>query len=1485
MNKYDCELNLSERNSLSVLVQHVKPNSLVLEFGPANGRMTRYMKEQLNCQVYAVESDKDAAEDAAKFTEKIVIASIENYSWRDEFKGMLFDTIIFADVLEHLYAPQDVLESVGDFLKPDGSVLISIPNIAHNSIIINLLKNQFDYSPTGLLDDTHIRFFTKNTFDALIEKAGFFRAFETAIFISPENTELLNSYNDLPHPISDFLRHNYYGEVYQFIYEIKKNKVETIGDFSDDHKPYANHFIQLFIEDDNGLSEENSIKLPVEQGDMVQIFAFDLKKYSTIKSLRLDPLDDSCVVCIESLQFIKANGCEVDAYTGLTSNAILNLANYYFFNTTDSNCYFSSLELTGVEKLYVRIRYTRTGRDALEISNKRIQEELAHNKAELEERQTELAHNKAELFSMQISLSWKITQPLRMISDMIQKYRLFFYSDIQHIEKSGLFDKHYYLTVNSDVQLANTEPLEHFVHYGWREGRNPSPTFNVQYYLTTHQDVALFKINPLVHYIKYGKKEGRSIYANGSQPHTTSKFWNLILLGKYAVKNPQLISRTILEVKHHGIKKTITKIKNKSYKNIELIVVNDSDKNLDWVKELDIGGISSLKLLNNDKEHGRCIAANIGLDNATGKYIMFLDDDDWVEAWHIDKLFKTIVANTDAVLAYTGALLVDENNNELWRFEFLPDKRQILAGNFMPIHSVLFCADVRNRGCRFDESLDIYEDWDFWIQLSRFGEFAYTPGISAYYVLANSGNSNAYVKHKAEATTRQLLKKWQSLWSEDDLVFLSQETIKAREIGNLRKKHTELERNNSELERKIHLMETSRSWKITKPLRYLRRFYENKTQRLLASLQKEGVIKTAKKIVLKLVVIETVHKEQLITSVFHTLKYAVTHPRLIQKFINEIRMYGIVHALNRAQSKIRGSGGLMNMQSYHYHQPVLESVIVSQMQSFTYKPLLSIIMPVYNVDPKWLHLAVESIKSQWYDNWELCIADDCSTSEATLSYLKTLDHPQIKITYLEKNLNISGASNEALSMAIGEYVALMDNDDEITPNALYEVVKAINETGAEFIYSDEDKLEMNGGFSEPHLKPDFAPDMFLSQNYISHLGVIKKSLINAVDGFTIGLEGSQDYDLYLKVFEHTNKIYHIQKVLYHWRKIPGSTAAEFSDKSYAQDAGVKAIKNAIKRRQIKAKVLNGKYPGTYRVQYDIIGNPLVSIIIPFKDKPELLKICIESIVFKSTYENFEIIGISNNSSEQATFDEMKRLEKFDKRIKFYEYNVPFNYSQINNYAVEKYANGEHIILLNNDIEIISPAWIESMLEHSQRDEIGCVGAKLYYPNDTIQHAGVTIGVLNLAGHNFRYLKRDVPAYFGRESVIYNVSAVTAACLMVKAKIFQELQGLNEENLKIAFNDVDFCLRVQEKGYRNIFTPYCEAYHHESISRGAEDNAEKLARFNSEIEYLQERHKEILKNGDPYYNPNLTLDREDFSLREPLKTPPLVIAGLTRNLPF
>ncbi len=584
-----------------------------------------------------------------------------------------------------------------------------------------------------------------------------------------------------------------------------------------------------------------------------------------------------------------------------------------------------------------------------------------------------------------------------------------------------------------------------------------------------------------------------------------------------------------------------------------------------------------------------------------------------------------------------------------------------------------------------------------------------------------------------------------------------------------------------------------------------------------------------------------------------------------KNIIDYIKKNGIKQSFNKANAILNNH--TTNLIEYNYIAPILTDEITEELNNFKYCPKISIIIPVYNVEPKWLDLAIKSIENQWYTNWEICIVDDCSTNQKTKKYLENIKNDKILVKFLDENLHISGASNEALKMSTGEYIGLMDNDDEITVDALYEMVKKIN-NGYTFIYSDEDKLDMDGKFCEPHFKADFSKDMLNSQNYISHFTVIKKDHIVEVDGFTLGLEGAQDYDLYLKIFdlcEKELKVCHILKVLYHWRKIPGSTASEFSEKSYAQDSGKIALENSIKRKDIDAIVLNGKKPGTYRLKYNVIGNPKVSIIIPFKDGKNLLTKCIESIL-KSTYENFEIIGISNNSKEEDTFKEMKSLKNIDKRIHFYEYNVEFNYSKINNYAVKNYSTGDYIVLLNNDIEILTKDWMEEMLGFAQRDNTGAIGAKLYYPNNTIQHAGVIIGLGGVAGHSHKYFTRYDNGYFHRLNIIQNFSAVTAAFLMVNKKKFEEINGLNENELKVAFNDVDFCLRLQEKGYLNVFTPYVEAYHYESISRGAEDSPEKVVRFNSEVNFMLKRHKGILESGDPFYNVNLTLDREDFTLK-------------------
>lgn len=1002
MSRYDFELDMDLRNSLSVIARRIKKGAHVLEFGPANGRLTKYLKEELGCHVCCVEIDEEAAKQTSLYCDKIVVGDIEEYGWVNEFEGMEFEFILFADVLEHLRNPKNVLLRCKDFLKEDGSIVISLPNIAHNSIIMELLKNRFGYRKTGILDDTHIKFFTYSSFALLLEEIGLFKSFEAGLFLGAQETEFDSEYDEFPEAVVEFLKNRGDAEIYQYVYELSaKGQKEIERDFEERAKIVTN-FVQLYVDTGDGINEEKSKQIDfVEQKKFV--FLLDEYAEKEIEEIRFDPLNDAIVLRLNSFLI-------------------------------DGEDFSSAVMSNG------------------------------------------------------------------------------FVSD------EGLF------------YFGNKDP----------------------------------------------------------------QMW---------IKLPEKMSVRLIEAE-----------------------------------------------------------------------------------------FETVFNGSKAIKK------VAEICNEA----------------------------VKRRDKQIDELKKISEN-------------------------------------------------------------LSKELVE----------------------------------QIAKTI-----YFENLAQSLRLKNRLKRVVK---KIV----------------------------PSGVWSFLKYLKN-------NSAFSKI---STVLNYRPFIYSAPILTEAIIDEMNNFKIKPLMSIVMPVFNVAPKWLDAAIKSVESQWYENWELCIADDKSTNKKTLNYLKSIKNPKIKVKFLEKNLGIAGASNEAAGFADGEYIVLMDNDDEITIDALYEIVKAVNENGAEFIYSDEDKIERGGSFSEPHFKADFAIDMFLSQNYISHIGAIKKSVFDLIGGWRDGFNGAQDYDLYLRVVEKTDKIFHIPKVLYHWRKVAGSTSMEFGEKSYANEAGRKALAEHIKRVGKKGAVFVGKRVGTYRVRYEIEKYPLVSIIVPFKDKPELLQMCLDSILNKSTYSNFEIIGVSNNSSQKETFDMMRYFEQRDNRISFYEYNVPFNYSKINNYAVFNYAKGEHIVLLNNDIEILTPQWIEAMLEFSQRVDVGCVGAKLYYPDNTLQHAGVIVGLGGVAGHSHKHFAKESPGYFNRLDIVQNLSAVTAACLMVKRTVYEELCGLDEHNLKIAFNDVDFCLRVLEHGYLNVFTPYCEAYHHESVSRGYEDNAQKIERFNSEIAYMRLRHEGVLERGDKYYNKNLTLDREDFSLRE------------------
>ena len=530
-------------------------------------------------------------------------------------------------------------------------------------------------------------------------------------------------------------------------------------------------------------------------------------------------------------------------------------------------------------------------------------------------------------------------------------------------------------------------------------------------------------------------------------------------------------------------------------------------------------------------------------------------------------------------------------------------------------------------------------------------------------------------------------------------------------------------------------------------------------------------------------------------------------------------------------------------------------------------PRIAVLMPIYNPDRSFLVNAIESVLQQAYGNFELCIADDASTVDYVRDILQSYREKdqRIKVIYAEQKKQSSMAFELALTLVEAGHMAIMGQDDLLTPDALYWLAKTIRQyPDAQLIYTDEDKIDLQGKRYEPYFKPDWNSELFLTHNFISHLGLYKTQQVKSLGGFNSAFDGAQDYDLALRYVADLSaeQIIHIPRVLYHWRELSTRATSGVLEKYYVQ-----VVTNALQQQHRPAEVTAHKQlPGALRVRYLLPDKlPLVSIVIPTRNGFHLLYRCVESIFAKTIYTNYELIIIDNGSDDIVTLRYLQRLQQ-DPRVTVISDENPFNYSALNNKAVE-HAKGEIIALLNNDLQIITEDWLGEMVSHVLHEEVGAVGAKLYYPDDTIQHAGVIGGLHGIAGHSHKHLPRENAGYCGRLLLVQNLSAVTAACLVVRKEVFDAVGGLDEKNLAVACNDVDLCLRIQEKGFYNVWTPYAEMYHYESSSRGYEDTPEKRARFNNEIAYMKHRWGETLLI-DPAYSPNLTLERDDFSFARP-----------------
>ncbi|MCX7109504.1 MAG: glycosyltransferase [Proteobacteria bacterium] len=893
-----------------------------------------------------------------------------------------------------------------------------------------------------------------------------------------------------------------------------------------------------------------------------------------------------------------------------------------------------------------------------------------------------------------------------------------------------------------------------------------------------------------------------------------------------------------------SLREAIVSVATQTHRDIELVVVNDGGVDVgSLVHAFATGSICKTVYESLQPGRGRVGAANAGLDLATGDYLLFLDDDDAISPEHITKLAQALKSSHAVVLAYADSRMIDMDGHPLGGFEGKFEPYQLMYGNRFPIHAALFRRAVLEAGaCRFDGQFDLYEDWDFWLQLQAQGPFCHVPGASASYKINPHGSGVHNVPGQRSHEYVEIRNKWRRRWPDNWLVDAFENAEKA----------SALERKLAELEIELNIARH----KLTR----LDRLAE--TQRAELALHKNDLI----------------FARNGYLGVLNSRVWQMTErPRALVTWLRRIKNRVVGRPVAAKSNQIDPHDPYASWVAAHDTLSAAQrQSIIANVHAMQRPPLISVLLPVYNAPVKFLQDAIESVRAQLYTHWELCIADDASTDgdmKTCLEHYAKLDS-RIRVGFRPENGHISRASNTALGMAKGEFVAMLYQDDMLPEHALYYVAKAIQEhPDAGIIYSDEDKLDEQDNRFGPYFKPDWNYELFLGQNFISHLGVYRRRLLNEIEGFRVGFEGSQDHDLALRCVERLQprQIIHIPRILYHWRMHSENTEYGIEAKPYALTAGVEAVNDHLKRTCPGATVeLNPQF-NNYRVRFPLpYPEPRVCIIIPTHNQLDLLRPCIDSIFTRTQYSNYEILVVDNNSDKADVIEYLNGLERRNK-IRVLRDGRPFNFSALNNAAVTL-TDAEFVLLLNNDVAVISPDWLGEIVAVASRTGIGAVGARLWYPDDTLQHGGFLLGLDGVAAHAHLGLRSEDPGYCGRAGLMQSMSAVTAACLLVRRSIYLEVGGFDEQNLAVDFNDVDFCLKVREAGYRNVWMPFAELYHYESASRGSDQTPEKIKRFQTEVAFMKKKWGKLLQ-ADPAYNPNLTLESADFSPAEPPRLPP------------
>lgn len=947
------------------------------------------------------------------------------------------------------------------------------------------------------------------------------------------------------------------------------------------------------------------------------------------------------------------------------------------------------------------------------------------------------------------------------------------------------------------------------------------------------------------------------------------------------------------------LQEALASIATQTYQNIEIIVVNASGKHHSEINGL--CGSLALRLVNSDGPLSRGRAANLGLDEASGKYVLFLDDDDWLYPDHIASLVCALEESDVARVAYSGVRFsCDSHSNEFIILNDSFDPLKLIYGNFIPIHAVLFEKNLSTTGCRFDEALEVYEDWDFWLQLSRVTPFLHVNQVTAGYRSTGHSGAGPSVEERSIQTAREIIfAKWKHIWSgadvnqllnfashisdpkiaalEADRVEAAEQNIRlnellsannaainrqqmeldeyAQKIDAIQKNANELqvhvgalERQDSERRLQLHDRDTliqaitnSTSWRLTSPIRKLKG-WPLKIRKLAFCLS--PLVKDPAKI----------------------------YPTVL-RFKDALKRGGLGAAKNmllQLPHEITYNDAWKDQYRQSFSAEVL-TPIRERVKALENPPVISVLMPTYNTPESVLRQTIESVLAQLYPTWELCISDDASSKphvQAIMEEYSSRDQ-RIKVSFSKANSGVAAATNRALGMATGQYSILLDHDDLLEPQALYRLAESILSEAPDMIYSDEALLAENGQEIINHVhRPAFSPEYLRSCPYIVHLIAFRTEFLRQLGGLDTSLSISQDYDLILRASEKADKIVHIPEILYLWRQRKQSSGHKL--KKDVMETSRQVLSRHLARCGELGIVVDSPQFNYFDVRYTLQSGLKVAIIIPTKNHGELVRQCIDSIVRTVKDIPYSIILVDHASDDEASLAYFSELKSTHQVLRF---EGPFNFSTINNWAVSQLSDEySHYLFCNNDIEAIEDGWLERMLELGQKPDVGIVGAKLLYPDrKMIQHAGVCVGMYGIAEHYAKFMDNVLPTgeahpgYHGTLIANHEMSAVTAACALMRRDVFERIGGY-EEALAVGFGDVDLCLKTIEAGYRVLFCAYAVLIHHESYTRGKSltDPHPK------DSAYFSEKWRETLDQCDPYYNPNLTLQSTRWEIKQPME---------------